>query len=332
MTLDPTTVRRLAFVRYLHGLGVEQSRLPEPLCSTAVLMIHDAVETFLLVSAEHLQAPPVGEFEKYWGVLNNHLPPGSRLGVKQGMTRLNKVRVNLKHHGAHPDTSTIQQIVTDTATFMTTSCLTVFGVDYETLSMAAVIPQSGVRTLVIEAENKSSQGDFVGAMVALTDAYTQLFGFSPTRSSAREGIPFEFGDKIRFPLSSSDIERVLYPPRGQYPTNLGRLASQINSVTQAVMHMRAAIRITSLGLDLPAHRRFCELTPSLDSFMDGHVEYWAPDSYAPSGADVAFCCQFLVTAALRLAAAESHLETPAWFKDRNPMLIKWNKVFERVAE
>lgn len=52
--LDPLTVQRLAFIRFLYEQGVSQADQPEPLSATAVLSFHDAVELFLRLAAEHL--------------------------------------------------------------------------------------------------------------------------------------------------------------------------------------------------------------------------------------------------------------------------------------
>src|SRR5438105_1190108 len=64
-------VRRVARVRYLHDLGLGQSKHPEPLSSVAVLMLHDAVELFLQIVAEHWGATlkKNTEFMAYWGAL-----------------------------------------------------------------------------------------------------------------------------------------------------------------------------------------------------------------------------------------------------------------------
>jgi hypothetical protein len=68
LTKDLT--RRLAFVRYLYGLGVDQSHKPEPFAAVAVLTFHDACEMFLQIAAEHngvtfpKQRSP--DFLEYW--------------------------------------------------------------------------------------------------------------------------------------------------------------------------------------------------------------------------------------------------------------------------
>jgi hypothetical protein len=52
--LPETTARRLAFVRYLYGVAVQQSRYPEPLYGTSILTFHDSIELFLQLASEYL--------------------------------------------------------------------------------------------------------------------------------------------------------------------------------------------------------------------------------------------------------------------------------------
>lgn len=52
--LNSSTVRRLAFIRFFYGQGLEQAGRPQPMAATALLSFHDAVEMFLLLAAEHL--------------------------------------------------------------------------------------------------------------------------------------------------------------------------------------------------------------------------------------------------------------------------------------
>src|SRR2546425_7134202 len=105
MPVSPVDVRRrLAYIRYLHDLGIQQSRLPQPQSSASILMFHDAVEAFLLLAGEYLGAMATYDFEKHWDALSPaKLAGGVQLPVHQGMKRLNKIRVALKHYGAHPD-------------------------------------------------------------------------------------------------------------------------------------------------------------------------------------------------------------------------------------
>jgi hypothetical protein len=95
--LDPLTVQRLAFIRFLYEQGVSQADQPEPLSATAVLSFQDAVETFLRLAAEYrnVNLPTDVKFAEYWTKLQPALPPQTQLPSKNAMDRMNRVRVAL---------------------------------------------------------------------------------------------------------------------------------------------------------------------------------------------------------------------------------------------
>ena len=56
MTLDNTVRMRLAFIKHMYNVGVEQSQKPEPFCSMSILTFHDAIDLFLGLSLEFLSS------------------------------------------------------------------------------------------------------------------------------------------------------------------------------------------------------------------------------------------------------------------------------------
>jgi hypothetical protein len=71
MSLDEAKLRRLSFIRYMYQLGADQSRQPEPYSAVSILTLHDAVELFLQLSAEYLDASTNTNtgFMEYWRIL-----------------------------------------------------------------------------------------------------------------------------------------------------------------------------------------------------------------------------------------------------------------------
>lgn len=65
--------------------------------------------------------------------------------------------------------------------------------------------------------------------------------------------------------------------------------------------MQFAMRVMALGINYRQFARFKQLTPSIVYFMDLHSERHTPPGYAPTSADFEFCCQFVITVALRIA-------------------------------
>jgi hypothetical protein len=332
MALDPIeVVRRLAYIRYLHSLGIEQARLPDPMSSAALLMFHDAVESFLLMASEHFGAPSIHEFEKYWDALKpSKIVGGVELPVQQGMKRLNRQRVALKHHGSHPNPTTVELIKNDTATFLVTASQLVFGVDYNAVSMSSVIPQEAVRDLVLAADAENTRGDRVEAMIALVDAWEELFHPWPQTKAIEDSSPLRFGPSISRTLTEYEIATYLYNENGsrRHPRRNEDIGRQIAAVTNAVTALQGAARLTAIGVDYTEYLRFRALTPHRDGYMTGQRTYHAPSNYAPSEENVTFCIQFVVTAALRLATAEAQLVEPPWIDGAQIRRAPWEIIKE----
>ena len=110
------------------------------------------------------------------------------------MLRLNKVRINLKHHGVQPGKAAIDKSLADAATFFAANTGLVFDIDYDRGSMTDVIEQEKVRELVRKAETATADGDHVSAMVALSDTCELLL--LPRRSNSWQPSPLRFGDNV----------------------------------------------------------------------------------------------------------------------------------------
>jgi hypothetical protein len=331
MSLSYEEASRLAFIRYLHHQSVQQARPSEPQSSAAVLLLHDAVEAFLLLAAEHLGAAPPREFGQYWDVLSPaKLTGGVDLAVKQGMVRLNKIRVNLKHHGVQPGKAAIDQSLADAATFFAANTRLVFGIDYDQVSMADVIEQEKVRELVRKAETANAGEDHVSAMIALSDACELLL--RPRSSNSRQPSPLWFGHNICWRGALDKVKKALRPSGNARGSDIHAgdrqfLAEHIGAVTETVVALQAAARVTALGIDYAAYLRFVSLTPIHVDTMDGKRAYRAPKGYAPTGHDVEFCYQFVVSASLRLTEAHAHLASPSWLAgDRQPPWEPWETI------
>lgn len=332
MSMTPDMISRLAFIRYLHTLGTEQARLPEPLSSACVLTLQDAVESFLILATDHLGASASPNFDKYWEKLGPHLPNGASLAVEQGMKRLNKARVNLKHYGVRPDTESIAMAVRDTETFMATNTMLVFGIDYESVSMAHVIVQDTVRQYVTKAEGAAANDDRVSAMIALLNAFDELFDphqptiwrWGPTSS------PLAFGTRVPYPLNADKIARLLEPGTKRIGGHDRRkLGEQIEALTRSVDALRPAVQMAALGISFGAYTRFRNLVPAAFRFGDGRREYRAPEGYHPSQDEYAFCLQFVVTGSLRLADLDANMTQPGWM----PPVDHWgHRPWTKIAE
>src|ERR1700730_1790685 len=93
---------RLSLTRYLVNQAEQQISQPSPLRCIGLLSLHDAVEILLDTAAEATGAPSRGrEFKDYWRSLADANPPVA-LPMQRAMEKINRARVNLKHHGQRP--------------------------------------------------------------------------------------------------------------------------------------------------------------------------------------------------------------------------------------
>ncbi|GAA1423042.1 hypothetical protein ACFQZ4_54420 [Catellatospora coxensis] len=325
MALDLEVARRLAYIRYLHQLGIDQGKLPPPMSSVALLMLHDAIESYYLLAGEHLGTTGSYDFDGYPAAINAKLPTGTSITGKQAMKRLNKARVALKHHGLHPDPAAIDLAVSDAATFMAANTPLIFGVDYETVSMADVITQQQIRDLVKAAETSSAAGDRIDAMCSLAHAMQQLLMPHSRGNGFDDPSPFQFSSRFTWPLSEYDIKEALSPPRIrggdsrlrlEAHRNTDRLARQIKDNADTLKKVTELVRLVAMGFDRAGYERFKRLTPVVRMYSTEY-EFAAVKGYDPSAEEYQFCHQFVIGCAIRFSAIEANLSSPTWWPPRH---------------
>ncbi|PJM96577.1 hypothetical protein [Streptomyces sp. CB01373] len=243
-----------------------QSRQPQPLAATSVLSFHDAVELFLVLAGEHLQVglPTQINFSQYWDKLAAGLPPNTQLPSKKAMERMNKLRVNLKHHGAVPSPTDIDQVRADVLTFFTDATPLVFGGTFTQIDMIDLVTRQQTVNFLQYAQTCADKGDLPQAMAALSIAFTELIEhYTETRRSAHRP-PFRFGDLRDYRDESSRIRG----DREARKLNLGGLvgyvrdiSKQLSSLTTATKQIQRAMRVTALGIDYTRYAKFGVLAP-----------------------------------------------------------------------
>lgn len=298
---------RLAFVRLFFQQGIDQSHQPEPLNVSSVLTLQDTAELFLQVIAEHrgINLPTHVNFPEYWRRLDpTRDPNGVALSGKRQMTRLNDLRVAFKHYGTLPSATAIAQACTDVRAFLEANTLTVFGMPFDTIDMAEVIPQTGVRDKVCAATAAADGGDLTEALGLLSEAYGELFAIAPGSAGPPKITHFSGSTRLN---NERDLAAALQSapsdptcmPVGVDPR---RLASVIADLMEAMQGMQGAMQVMAFGIDHRQFGRFKQITPRIVYWEDGHAQRLtlAP-GYTPTSTDFEFCRQFLIGAALRVA-------------------------------
>lgn len=297
--LSQQTIQRLAFVRFLHAQGVAQSAQPEPMSAAAILSFQDAVEHFLLISADHLEVnlPSSMQFLQYWEKLQPKLPAGQVLPSKQALGRVNKLRVDLKHHGNIPSSHAIAQSKADVTTFFTDAARMIFNVDFETVDMADLVAHPEVARFLREARTHFEADRVIFAMAGLALAFEELLEHYMSRKKGWGESPFTFGDRLP----------MFRPERSERDSPVSR---QLKALTTATRQMKQAMRVIALGIDYARYVHFSVLTPNEISWgRDGSIKFSVDDmSKSLTADDYQQARLFVIDSALQAARSDAMLE------------------------
>lgn len=161
--------RRLTLVRYLYGVGADQSRQPEPFASFSVLPLHDASEMLLQIAAERWDASAKRpDFLQYWPMLREK---GIDLPHRAAMERLNSARVGLKHRGVLPARSDVEDFRVIVREFIADTMKLALDIDFDRLSMGELVQDGKLRDLLLEAERAIIDGDHEKALEGAAVAF-----------------------------------------------------------------------------------------------------------------------------------------------------------------
>ncbi len=284
--LNEAKMRRLAMIQYMYMMAVDQSHKPEPLNTVSILHFHDAVELFLVLASEHLNAGKTGkEFMTYWEAINQKLP-NKDFGQKDSMERLNKARVDCKHYAFRLSTIEVNDFKTNVGDFFRENTPKVFGFTFEEISMAALVQSKEVRDRLLKAEQLSSTGEIKAAIKETAIAFHDLLNRFQWRVMEQNNFHLREVSSHRF---FSNIER-------KAPKDSSQFAKEIEKEIN-ILHEQ--VKLLSLGIDYRRYMRFRGLTPIVHLMGSGTYEAFG-DGGGQSHQDYLFCYHFVIECALCL--------------------------------
>jgi hypothetical protein len=187
-------MRRLAFIKHLYKLGVQQSNQPKLMNAASILTFHDSVELFLYLSCTRLQINVKTDmpFMQYWDPLKS-LPDGTSLGYKSEMDSLNTLRGNLKHKGIPPE-SEIESSRVNVTNFFEKYTPIIFSVDFDKISMTDLVQNSSAREYLTQATTFMEQGRFGEALNKIAIAFDKIIvDYEGSKQSGFGKSVFHFG-------------------------------------------------------------------------------------------------------------------------------------------
>ncbi len=165
--MEIDVLRRISLARHLYGLAISYLKSSNDLyLFSTVNLMQDAVEAFLLAVADHVDAQlsEKTSFDKYFVEINKKIEP-NELPFKTKLLRLNRIRVDSKHHGLQPAKDECERLSIATREFFDEVCNTIFNVNFSTVSTIDLLEDGEVKSTLLEAKNLLESGDHINCSI-----------------------------------------------------------------------------------------------------------------------------------------------------------------------
>jgi hypothetical protein len=286
-------LKRLSFIKYLFRQGNEQTELPEPLNTTAILSFHDAIELFLQLIAEDLNIKDSRIFMEYWELLNPKLSSAKKpeLTQKENMRKLSSARSNLKHHGHLISKLDVEKYKIHANDFFEDNCKNIFNIEVKDISLIELVSNKNTTNLLSEAKTNFESGKIKDSVENLSNSFEYLIhDYEASKCGMFGESPFFFGRSLTFLDSfSMDLDR------------LTKMADFVDNVKESIENIQKAMKILCFGIDYKHFVKFNLLVPR-SIWIGGRG---APQAYAKKDAKLTkeefeFCLNFIIETALKL--------------------------------
>jgi len=310
MTKEPSRIERLAFIKHIHRKAEAESRKPSPYADTSILGFHDAVELFLQLASEEVNANGDQAFLAYWDDISKH--SSLELTRKASMKRMKDARVSLKHHGNRPQKDDLESYRSEVRAFFEENTPKVFDVDYSDVSLVYLIEFDDAREIAEEIENHIEEGEFSDAIRKAPLAYDELFdefddrvrdqlGYSPfpsPRSRLSASTLVEADSEIAEVTHSKQNLREADDLEDELALTVAKVEEDVETLTTELNRVYDRLKMMTLGVDFRRYQRFDTITPRISSGGHPLNPYWEEKQFSTE--EARFARDFVVEVALTL--------------------------------
>lgn len=269
--------RRLALIKYLFKLGVEQSKQIEPLSAFSILNFHDSVEMFLKLLTEKLNIKSdTFNFLDYWDKIPD-------LTLKESMRNLNTRRVNIKHKWIFPSKADIDISKINTADFFQQNTESQFGITFDNINLLELISYEKVKQHLLAAQNFLLKWDSENCV------WESAIGFHVLMSTYE-------GNKTNYYSRNSPLSLVKDCRfRGDIKFE------ELDKINESLTELENALKIIGFGIDYKRYTKFKILTPHVWETMWGPSIWWTDRKNKKwSKENCEYCIDFVIESCLKL--------------------------------
>jgi hypothetical protein len=284
-------LRRLAFIKQLYKIGVEQSYKSESISFYSILAFHDSIEMFLKLLSEYKNIGVSNlNFLEYW----TKIP---EMTLKESMKNLNARRVNLKHKGLLPAKSEIEISRVNTFDFFDQNTEVMFGIKFSEISLIELVTYENVKTLLLESQEDLDNNSKENSIKKVAYAFDELINTYENKKSIWGSSPFFFGKSLTF-LGSFNLK-----------IEDRKMADFVDGVKESIEELRRAVKITCLGIDYKEYLKFKILTPIITRTIGGNVHTEIMGKKKWTKENCQFCIDFVIDSSLKLQEFDFDIET-----------------------
>jgi hypothetical protein len=287
---NEVVLRKLAFIRYLYTVAVEQSKNSEPLSAASILTFHDSVELFLqLVCDEYNINSNDFVFMKYWDEISKKSPNGIGLSQKEPMRILNDRRVQLKHKGNIPSKFEVESARFNATSFFQENTSLIFGIGFDNISMTNFVQYIPARDNLNQATEFMDKGELENALARIAIAFASIIDDYENRKTSKYGkSPFFFGTSFTF-LDSFFMK-----------ISDNKMKEFVDKVKDSIEPMQEAMKILTLGLDYRRYTKFRLLAPRVLKSFNGYNLSSFNRERSLTVEECRFCHDFVIESAIRV--------------------------------
>lgn len=285
--MDTLTTKRLAVIKQLYKIGIEQSYLPEPTNGFSILSFHDSIEMFMRLCAEKENIPVnrSTNFVDYFSLV-------PKLELKVQMGSLNNKRVALKHNGSLPSNLDIEISRGNTTEFFEINTKKIFDIEFSEISLISFIEFDSVKGYLRNAEKGIQTKNFEESILNSQIAFLELL------------VCYEADKKQNFKSPFNVIENMSF--KSSFSLNLGfgrKFDEYIDSVNKSLSNIDDVIKIIGLGIDYKKYIKFKLLSPDIHCWheVNGRTyEHVPSNGILLNQRNSLFCFDFVINSALKL--------------------------------
>ena len=284
-------IKRLAIIKHLYKIGLEQSKQVETVAAFSILSFHDSVEMFLKFLAENKNIKSEKfNFIEYW----TNIPT---LTLMESMRNLNTRRVNIKHKGILPSKTDIELSRVNTTDFFNQNVITHFGVEFESISLIDLVSYENVKDHLKISQDSLDSNKIEKSIENVALAFEVLLNsYEENKIGNYRYSPFFFGKDLSFNSSFfMGIED-------------RKMSDFVDKVKDSLEAMQKAIKVMSLGIDYKKYVKFKLLTPRITRTMGGnHVaEIYGDKKWTKENCQ--YCIDFVIDSSLKLQEFDFDIE------------------------